>query len=116
MSGPEEESVVVDLWTTGEGRREELIDGLLGLFERFRSSDGFIEARVLQGSGGTVVLSYVRMRSAADQRRLDEDPEVRAGLEALRKFARPHRDSYDVVWVFTPPSDHEPISRSRGAY
>ena len=118
MSGPAQESLVIDVWTTGAERHQELIDGLLRLYERFQSSEGFVEGRVFQGSGGTAVLSYLRMRSAADQQRLDEDPEIQSGLEALRKIAHPHRDIYDLVWVFTPPSDQGPISPSpsRGAY
>jgi hypothetical protein len=110
------ESILIDSWTTGAERQQELIDGLLELFERFRSSGGFVEARVLKGSGGTTVVSYLRMRSAADQQRLDEEPEIQAGLERLREIARPHRDLFDLVWVFTPPSDEEPVSPSRGAY
>jgi hypothetical protein len=118
LSGPAQESLVIDVWTTGAEGHQELIDGLLGLYERFQSSEGFVEGRVFQGSGGTAVLSYLRMRSAADQQRLDEDPEIQSGLEALRKIAHPHRDIYDLVWVFTPPSDQGPISPSpsRGAY
>jgi hypothetical protein len=116
MSGQDQESIVIDAWTTGAERQQELIDGLLAMFERFRSSDGFVEARILKGSGGTAVLSYLRMRSAGDQQRLDEQPEVQAGIEALREIARPHRDLFDLVWVFTPPSDQGPVSPSRGAY
>jgi hypothetical protein len=78
-----------------------LIDGLLELFERFRSSDGFIEGRVLKGAGGTTVVSYLCMRSAADQQGLDEQPAIQAGLETLRQIARPHRDLFELVWVFT---------------
>jgi hypothetical protein len=116
MSGPEQESFVVDMWTTDAERRQQLIDGLLALYRRFQSSEGFVEGRVLQGSGGTVVLSYLRMRSAVDQQRLDDTPEIQSGLEALRKIARAHRGIYDLIWVFTPPGDHRPVSRSRGAY
>ncbi|MGO9496423.1 MAG: hypothetical protein ACLQA5_06885 [Solirubrobacteraceae bacterium] len=115
MPGIEQESLVINVWAVGVEQQQELIDGLLALFERFQSSEGFVEARVLQGSRGTAVLSYLRMRSAADQQRLDEDPQVEARLEALRKIARPHRDLYDLVWVFTPPSNKEPVSMSRGA-
>jgi hypothetical protein len=111
-----QESILIDAWTTDVEREQELIDGLLELFERFRSSDGFVEARILKGSGGTTVLSYLRMRSVTDQQRLDEQPEIQAGLEALRKIAHPHRDLFDLVWVFTPPLDEGPISPSRGAY
>ena len=116
LSGQDQESIVIDAWTTDAERQQELIDGLLELFKRFRSSDGFIEARILKGSGGTTVLSYLRMRSAADQQRLDEQPEIQAGIETLRKIARPHRDLFDLVWVFTPPSDEGPVAPSRGAY
>ncbi len=116
MSGPEQESLVIDVWTTGAEGHQELIDRLLRLHERFQSSEGFVEGRVFQGSGGTAVLSYLRMRSAADKARLDEDPEIQLGLGALRKIARPHRDIYDLVWVFTSPSDQGPIAPSRGAY
>ena len=116
MSGHDQESIVIDAWTTDVQREQELIDGLLRLFERFRSSEGFVEARILKGSGGTTVLSYLRMRSAADQQRLAEQPEVEAGLEELQKIARPHRDLFDLVWVFTPPVDDGPVPTSRGAY
>jgi len=37
-------------------------------------------------------------------------------LEELRKIGRPHRDVFDLVWVFTPPVDDGPVSTSRGAY
>jgi hypothetical protein len=102
LSGRDQESIVIDAWTTGAEREQDLIDGLLELFKRFRSSAGFVEARILKGSGGTTVVSYLRMRSAADQQRLDEQPEIEAGLERLREIARPHRDLFDLVWVFTP--------------
>jgi len=90
-------------------RHQELINGRLRLYERFPSSEGFLEGRVLHGSEGNAVLSYLRLRSAADQQRLDDNPEIRAGLEALQKIARPHREVYDVVWVSTPPSDQVPV-------
>jgi len=115
VPGIEHESLVIDVWTVGAERRQELIDGLLAVFERFQSSEGFVEARVLQGSAGTAVLSYLRMRSAAEQQRLDEDLEIQARLEALRTIARPHRDLYDLVWVFTPPTNKGPVSMSPGA-
>ena len=102
LSGDDQESIVIEAWTTGAERQQELIDGLLELFKRFRASDGFVEARILKGSGGTTVLSYLRMRSAADEQRLHEEPGIQAALEALRKIARPHRDLFDLVWVFTP--------------
>jgi len=116
LSGDDQESIVIEAWTTGAERRQELIDGLLELFKRFRASDGFVEARILKGSGGTTVLSYLRMRSAADEQRLHEEPGIQAALEALRKIARPHRDLFDLVWVFTPPSDEGAVFPSRGAY
>jgi hypothetical protein len=116
LSERDQESIVIDAWTTDAERQQDLIEGLLALFERFRSSAGFIEARILKGSGGTTVLSYLRMRSAADQQRIDEEPEIQAGLEALRQIARPHRDLFELVWVFTPPSDEGPLAPSRGAY
>jgi hypothetical protein len=116
LSGHHQESIVIEAWTTGAERQQELIDGLLELFKRFRSSDGFVEARILKGSGGTTVLSYLRMRSAADEQRLHEEPGIQAALEALRKIARPHRDLFDLVWVFTPPSDEGAVFPSRGAY
>jgi hypothetical protein len=102
LSGRDQESIVIDAWTTGAERQQDVIDGLLGLFKRFRSSAGFVEARLLKGSGGTTVLSYLRMRSAAHQQRVDGQPEIQAGLERLREIARPHRDLFDLVWVFTP--------------
>jgi hypothetical protein len=116
LSEHDQESIVIDAWTIGAERQQELIDGLLELFEQFRSSEGFIEARILKGSGGTTVLSYLRMRSAADRQRLDEEPEIQAGLDALRKIARPHSDLFDLVWVFTPPVNEAAASTSRGAY
>ena len=116
MSGDDQESIVIEAWTTGAERQQELIDGLLELFKRFRASDGFVEARILKGSGGTTVLSYLRMRSAADEQRLHEEPGIRAALESLRTIALPHRDLFDLVWLFTPPSDEGPVYPSRGAY
>ena len=116
LSGHHQESIVIEAWTTGAERQQELIDGLLDLFKRFRSSQGFIEARILKGSGGTTVLSYLRMRSAADRQRLDEEPEIQAGLDALRKIGRARSDLFDLVWVFTPLSTKRRLPPSRGAY
>jgi hypothetical protein len=116
LSEHDHESIVIEAWTTGAERQQELIGGLLELFKRFRSSAGFVEARILKGSGGTTVVSYLRMRSDADQQRLDEQPEIQAGLERLREIARPHRDLFDLVWLFVPPSDEAQASFSRGAY
>lgn len=115
MSGSEKESLLITGWTPSADRHQELIDGLLGLFERYQTVDGFIEGRVLVGSGGTAVLSYLRMRSAADQQRLEEDPEIQAGLDALQEIAHLHRDVFDLVWVFARPGDEEPVAVSRGA-
>jgi len=91
LSEHDQESIVIEAWTTRAERQQELIGGLLELLERFRSSEGFIEARILKGSRGTTVLSYLRMRSAADRQRLDKQPEIQAGVDALRKIAHPHR-------------------------
>lgn len=87
----------------------------MGSSSDFDRVEGFDEGWVLQGSGATRVLSLLRMRSAADLRRLEQDTENRARFEALRKIASPNRDLYDVAWVFTPPTDHG-HSVSRGAY
>ena len=115
MSGSEKESLLINGWTPSADRHQELVDGLLGLFERYRTVEGFIEGRVLLESGGTAVLSYLRMRSAADQQRLEEDPEIQAGLDALQEIAHLHRDVFDLVWVFARPSHPEPVAVSRGA-
>jgi len=91
-----------------------LIDGLLELFKVFRSSDGFVEARILKGSGGTTVLSYLRMRSASDERRLHEKPGIQAALETLRKIARPHRDLFDGLGLYPPVRRRAGLPLARG--
>jgi hypothetical protein len=108
LSGRDQESIVIDAWTTGAERQQDVIDGLLELFKRFRSSAGFVEARILKGSGGTTVVSYLRMRSAADQQRLDEQPEIQAGLEGCgRSLARTVTSS---TWSGSSP----PVRRRAG--
>ena len=77
-----QESVIVDTWVVRAGRQQELVDGLLGLFETLRLAEGFIDGGVYASRDGTKVLSYSRTRSAADQqsdRRLEE---IRKRLQA----------------------------------
>ena len=114
LSGHDQESIVIDAWTTGAERQQELIDGLLELFKVFRSSDGFVEARILKGSGGTTVLSNLRMRSASDERRLHEKPGIQAALETLRKIARPHRDLFDGLGLYPPVRRRAGLPLARG--
>jgi hypothetical protein len=65
MSPKEQESEIMDMWAVPSGRQQEVIDGLLGLFEQLRLIDGFVDGRVQAGLDGTKVMSYSRMRSAA---------------------------------------------------
>jgi hypothetical protein len=62
------------------------------------------------------VLTHLRMRSAADHQRLEDDPEITRDSKRLRKIARPHRDAFGLVWVFIPPAEGGAVSASRGAY
>jgi len=116
LSQKEQESVIVDTWVVRAGRQQELVDGLLGLFETLRLAEGFIDGGVYASRDGTKVLSYSRTRSAADQqsdRRLED---IRKRLQALDAIAVPHRDSYELAWVFTPPADRGPVSVTYGAF
>ena len=110
-----QQSVIVDMWVAAVGQQHELVDGLLGLFEKLRLVDGFVDGGIYASLDGTKVLSYSRMRSATDQQLARNLEDIRERLRALEAIALPHRDYYELAWMFTPPADGGPDSVSYGA-
>jgi hypothetical protein len=114
MATAEPESVVIDVWTAPSGRQEEVIDRLRVLFEQFQNMAGFIDGRVHASLDGTKVVSYSRMRSAVDRQDAEQQEQICEQLQALESIARPHRDDYELAWVFSPPPEPGPVTASYG--
>lgn len=111
-----QQSVIVDMWVVPAGHQQELVDGLLGLFEKLRLVEGFVDGGIYASLDGTKVMSYSRLRSATDQQLARNMENIRERLQALEAIAVPHRDYYDLAWMFTPPADRGPESVSHGAF
>ncbi len=107
MASHQPESVIIDVWTVPDGRQQEATDGFMALFEALRVLDGFLDGRLHASVDGTALLSYVRMRSAADRQNAENRPEIRAQTRALREIARPHPHVYELLRIFVP-AHHSP--------
>ena len=101
MSVKDQESVIIDVWEVPAGRHQEVIDALRELLERLRLMDGFVDGRIHASLDGTKVISYSMMRSAADHKLAVEREDIRERLQALEAIAAPHRNTYELVCVFT---------------
>ena len=64
-----QQSVIVDMWVVPAGHQQELVDGLLGLFEKLRLVEGFVDGRNLRkprwDQGHVLLTAAFSHRSAA---------------------------------------------------
>jgi heme-degrading monooxygenase HmoA len=95
-------AIVVNAWLVSDGCQEQFVETVVGLFEYARTFDGFIAGEVLQGANPKRFVTYLRMRSAQDRRRVLDDCEVAAILRTAERIARPDLHNYDVLHVFGP--------------
>ena len=97
-----EQSIILDMWTVPDGRQEEFLKALEGLFELVRRLDGFLEGQILTGVDQSLFVCYARMRSAKDRDAALIDPEVEAGRRAIGGIAHPRPHAYTLARTFTP--------------
>ena len=116
MSPNEQESVIMDMWEVPPGRQQEVIDALRELLEQMRRIDGFVDGRIHASLDGSKVVSYSTMRSAADHESFQERDEIRKRMQALEAIAVPHRSAYQLVCVYTAPTETGPVDVSHGAF
>jgi heme-degrading monooxygenase HmoA len=95
-------AIVVNAWVVSDGCQEEFVETIVGLFEYARTLDGFIAGEVLRGANPRRFVTYLRMRSAQDRRRVLDDREVTAKLRTAERIARPDIHNYDVLLAFGP--------------
>ena len=95
-------ALLVNAWIVEDGVQDEFLERIQELFERLRTHEGYLEGAVLRGTNPTRFISYVRMRSVEDRRRLLDDGEAGAVLRGLEQIARADVHSYSVVHQFDP--------------
>ncbi|HTW42650.1 MAG TPA: hypothetical protein VMD79_10080 [Solirubrobacteraceae bacterium] len=98
-----ENSIIVDAWTVEDGGQQEFLDALVGLFDRVRELDGFLEGAIFKGVDRTRVLTFARMRSERERDAAVLDSEVQARVRSLGGIAHPHLGAYSVFRTFAPP-------------
>ena len=97
-----EQSIILDMWTVPDGRQEEFMDALVGLFELVRKLDGFLEGQILTGVDSSLFVCYARMRSAEDRDAALIDPQVGALRRSIGGIAHPRPHAYTLARTFTP--------------
>jgi heme-degrading monooxygenase HmoA len=102
MAETAEPLIVIDVWVVSEGSQEEFMQALVGLFERLRTLEGFLDGQILKGVDRTVFVTYATMRSARERDAAFVDREVRATMRSIGGIARPSPHSYTVARRFTP--------------
>ena len=102
-----EPSIIVDVWVVSEGSEEEFMQALVGLFERLRALEGFLDGQILKGVDPTLFVSYATMRSARERDAAFLDGEVRAMMRGIGGIARPRPHSYTIARRFTPAASGE---------
>ncbi len=100
-----EHSIVVDMWVVSEDNRDEFLESLVGLFERLRTLDGFLDGQILQGVNPTLFVSYATLRSEKDREAAFDDKEIQAIMRAIGGIARAAPHSYTVARSFKPAGD-----------
>jgi heme-degrading monooxygenase HmoA len=101
-SDPADRSIIVDLWSVPDGSQDEFMDALVGVFERLREFDGFLDGQILRGVDPTRFVSYATMRSARERDAVMADPEFRAAALRIGGIARPRPHAYSIARTFTP--------------
>jgi heme-degrading monooxygenase HmoA len=104
MPDVEDSAIIVDTWTVEDGRQQEFLDALVGLLERLRELDGFLEGAIFKGVDATRFVSWSKMRSSRARDAAVIDSEVQARLRTLGAIARPDYGGYTVFRTFAPPA------------
>ena len=110
MSDTREQAIVLDLWTVSEDDRDEFMAAMVGLFERLRELDGFIEGQILTGANPSLFATYARVRTAAERDAALIDPQVQALMRRLRQIAKPKPHAYTVAQSFTQAGRTKPAA------
>jgi heme-degrading monooxygenase HmoA len=108
------DALLVTAWHVTDGEQDGFVEILEGLYEQMRTMDGFVEGAILRGVNPTRYISYVRLRSAEDRRRLREEDQVLAALRALAPIARAELHSYDRLRSFAPAARGDLADRANG--
>jgi heme-degrading monooxygenase HmoA len=110
MADAPEQSIIIDSWTVPDGSQDEFMSALVGLFERLRELDGFLDGQILRGVNPSLFVSYATMRSARERDAALIDPEVQAATRSIGGIAHPRPHAYTVARTFTPAA-HERTAR-----
>jgi len=103
MPSAEESSIIVNAWTVKDGSQQELLDALVGLFERLRELDGFLEGAIFKGVDATRFVSWAKMRSPRERDAAMIDNEVQTRIRGIGGLAHPDLSAYTLFRTFTPP-------------
>jgi hypothetical protein len=98
-------ALIVNTWSVQDGRQEQFVEGLTGLFEHVRALTGFLQGQILQGANATRYVSVVVMRSTLERDRALEDPDTRRRLRELQGIASADAHDYTPLRVFAPVGD-----------
>ena len=94
---------VINVFTVGPGRQQELIDLLIRATEEWvRHAPGFLGARLHRSVDGTKVAMYAHWRSNWDYEVMRRDPGPRAYLSRVLAIARLEAGIYEDVRNFSP--------------
>jgi hypothetical protein len=102
-----EPTIIVDVWFVSEDSHAEFMQALVGLFERLRALEGFLDGQILEGVEPTRFVSYATMRSARDRDAAFLDSEVRTMMRAIGGIAHPSPHSYRTARTFTPAQSRD---------
>lgn len=101
-------SIIVDFWNVADGYQDEFMSVLVGLFERLRAYDGFVDGQILRGVDPSMFVSYATMRSARERDDAMADPELRAAVRRIGGIAHPRPHAYTVERTFAPAASGQP--------
>jgi hypothetical protein len=83
------------------------MQALVGLFERLRTLEGFLDGQILKGVNPTLFVTYATMRSARERDEAFLDGELRAMMRTIGGIARSRPHSYTIARRFTPAASGE---------
>jgi hypothetical protein len=76
--------ILLHVWSVHPDEATALVERLGKMFSHLGGDEGFVSARILASVDRTSVAALVEMRSIEDRQRLEELPEVRETLHAVR--------------------------------
>jgi len=102
MPDREQPSIIVDAWLVPDGDQREFVAAMVGMFERLRGLEGFVQGEILEGVDPTRFVTYARMSSARAREAAMLDPEVQATMRRVGGIARPNPAAYRIAYRFAP--------------